>query len=59
MLVACHPSDLRAAKANGLRTAYVRRPLEHGVGTVEPAWVEGEFDLVVQDFGQLADALAP
>lgn len=58
MLVACHPSDLRAAKANGLRTAYVRRPLEHGVGTIEPAWQPGEFDLVVESFEDLASRLA-
>ena len=30
MLVACHPSDLRAARAAGLRTGYVARPLECG-----------------------------
>jgi 2-haloacid dehalogenase len=57
MLVACHPSDLRAARANGLRTAYVRRPLEHGLQTVAPAVSEGEFDLVASDFEQLADLL--
>ncbi len=37
MLVAAHPSDLRAARAAGLRTAYVRRPLEQGAVTVLPA----------------------
>jgi 2-haloacid dehalogenase len=58
MLVAAHPSDLRAARGNGLATAYVRRPLEHGPGTVLPAFSEGEFDLVADDFEQLADLLA-
>ena len=57
MLVACHPSDLRAARANGLRTAYVRRPLEYGPSTVLPAIGEGEFDIVADDFEQLADRL--
>lgn len=57
MLVACHPSDLRAARAQGLRTAYVRRPFEHGPATLEPAWVEGEFELVADDFMQLAERL--
>ena len=57
MLVACHPGDLRAARANGLRTAYVRRPLEHGLSTVLPAVAEGEFDVSAGDFEQLADLL--
>jgi 2-haloacid dehalogenase len=30
MLVAAHKDDLAAARACGLRTAYVHRPLEHG-----------------------------
>jgi 2-haloacid dehalogenase len=57
MLVACHPADLRAARASGLRTAYVSRPHEHGPGTVEPAWTPGEFELVAEDFEQLAELL--
>ncbi|HEX4517682.1 MAG TPA: haloacid dehalogenase type II, partial [Polyangiaceae bacterium] len=32
MMVAAHPGDLDAAKALGLRTAYVHRPLENGPG---------------------------
>ncbi len=58
MLVAAHPSDLRAAAACGLRTAYVQRPLEHGPGAPPPAWRPGEFDIEVGDFGELASALA-
>ena len=57
MLVACHPSDLRAARALGLRTAYVRRPFEHGESTPTPFVEAGEFDLEVDDFEQLADRL--
>jgi len=57
MLVAAHPSDLRAAAACGLRTAYVPRPLERGVGGAMEAWVEGEFDVVADDFLALADTL--
>ncbi len=57
MLVAAHPSDLRAAAACGLRTAYVARPLERGPGgTMEP-WVEGEFDLAAHDLPDLARLL--
>ena len=54
MMVAAHPSDLRAATSCGLRTAYVARPLERGEGGPMEAWSEGEFDLAVEDFGALA-----
>lgn len=50
MLVACHPGDLRAAKAAGLRTGYVARPLEQGPsGRAEP-FDPAEFDVVAADF---------
>ena len=58
MMVAAHPSDLRAAAACGLRTAYVPRPLERGVLGVMEAWQDGEFDQVALDFVALALALA-
>jgi 2-haloacid dehalogenase len=57
MMVACHPSDLRAARGNGLRTAYVKRPLECGPLTQLPAVAEGEFDIVADSFEDLADQL--
>ena len=57
MMVAAHPSDLRAAAACGLRTAYVPRPLERGPGgPMEPSSA-GEFDLVAQDFSDLSGQL--
>ncbi len=58
MMVAAHPSDLRAAAACGLRTAYVPRPLERGPGGPMELWQPGEFDLVAPDFGALAAMLA-
>ena len=57
MMVAAHPSDLRAARACGLRTAHVARPLEHGAGGAVEPWTAGEFDLEVSDFPALAEAL--
>ncbi len=57
LMVASHPSDLRAAAACGLRTAYVPRPSERGPGGVMEAWVEGEFDVVASSFETLADRL--
>jgi len=56
-LVAAHPSDLRAAAACGLRTAYVQRPLERGPGGGIEGSVDGEFDLVADSFEALADEL--
>ena len=57
MMVACHPSDLRAARAAGLRCAYVARPLEHGPATVLAQVQEGEFDVCARDFVHLAEWL--
>jgi 2-haloacid dehalogenase len=57
MMVACHPGDLRAARRNGLRTAYVQRPDECGPQTPVPAVDAGEFDIVATSFEDLADQL--
>ena len=54
LMVAAHVDDLRAARACGLRTAYVHRALEFGPDTPpRPARPEG-FDLVASDFIDLA-----
>ena len=58
MLCASHPSDLRAAKAQGMRTAYVMRPFEFGEHVPLPKVEAGEFDFVAQDFVDLARQLA-
>jgi 2-haloacid dehalogenase len=57
LMVAAHPSDLRAAARRGFKTAYVHRPLEEGAGAEKP-WPEpGVFDYSVPDFLALAEAL--
>lgn len=56
-LVAAHPSDLRAARAAGLGTAYVARPLEFGPDHPPPAVEQGEFDIMATDFVDLAAQL--
>ena len=56
MMVAAHVYDLRSARNNGLRTAYVPRPLEFGPG-VEAEPPDPAFDLVAGDFVELADRL--
>jgi 2-haloacid dehalogenase len=57
MLVAAHPNDLRAARANGLMTAYVARPREHGPDQQPERVDDGEFDFTATDFLDLADQL--
>jgi 2-haloacid dehalogenase len=58
MLVACHPSDLRAARDAGLRTAYVARPLEWGPDR-EPHDVSADgFEYIATDLLDLAEQLA-
>jgi 2-haloacid dehalogenase len=57
MLVACHPDDLRAARAAGCRTGYVERTLELGPGHPPARVDDREFDVVAGDFVELADRL--
>jgi 2-haloacid dehalogenase len=54
MMVACHPSDLRAAAACGLRTGYVARPLENGPAGAMAPCAAGEFDCHAGSFVDLA-----
>lgn len=57
MKVAAHPSDLRAAQAAGFRTAYVRPKLEDPGEDYRDTGFAGQFDLVADDFGKLAERL--
>ncbi|MBA3658394.1 MAG: haloacid dehalogenase type II [Gemmatimonadales bacterium] len=54
LMVAAHLDDLRAARAAGLMTAYVHRPLEHGPDRTLEIPAEGEFDIMAADFLDLA-----
>jgi 2-haloacid dehalogenase len=56
-LVAAHNGDLAAARACGLRTAFVPRPTEHGPGQETDLAPEQDWDVVAADFIALADAL--
>lgn len=58
MMVAAHPSDLRAARDSGLRTGFVFRPAEHGPDRTLRRPAADEFDVLAEDFGDLADRLA-
>lgn len=57
MLVAAHHSDLGAARACGLQTAYVERPLEFGADEPKDVSPRPGNDLHCRDFGDLADQL--
>ncbi len=57
MMVAAHESDLVAARAVGLATAFVPRPAEHGPTRSAPVATEADWDIVAEDLHALADAL--
>lgn len=57
MMVAAHNGDLQAAQAQGMQTAFVPRPREHGpqqTGDLAPA---GEWTVIAEDFEDLAAQL--
>jgi 2-haloacid dehalogenase len=56
MLVAAHPWDLKGARAAGLRSALVRRPLEYGPNS--PQRDDAHADHVVDDLPELAARLS-
>ncbi|MGU9957182.1 MAG: HAD family hydrolase [Arenicellales bacterium WSBS_2016_MAG_OTU3] len=49
-----HNDDLTAAAANGLKTAFVARPTEHGPNQNKDLQADGEYDFVANDFIDLA-----
>lgn len=57
MLVAAHHDDLAGARACGLRTAYIERPLEFGAGHPKDVSPEPANDLHARDLLHLADLL--
>ena len=57
MMVAAHLGDLRAAKALGLPTAFVPRPLEFGPDRKGDTAPDASVDLFVKDFNELATEL--
>jgi 2-haloacid dehalogenase len=57
MMVAAHLGDLRAAKAVGLKTAFVTRPLEFGPAGKPDLKPDASVDLSATDFNDLASQL--
>ena len=58
VMVAAHNGDLHAARAAGLKTAFVPRPGEHGPGQTTDLAPEGDWDYVAADFPALARQLS-
>ena len=57
MMVAAHKSDLRAAQAAGLRTAFVERPLEKGMDGGADRLPDPDSDVEAEGFIELAAML--
>jgi 2-haloacid dehalogenase len=55
MMVAAHPFDLKGARAAGLRTAFIDRPVEYGPDS--PRREDPEADISVKDLDELAARL--
>lgn len=58
MMVAAHEHDLQSARRHGLRTAYVHRPLEHGPGKASELPPKDRYEIVANDFLDLAGQLS-
>ena len=56
-MVAAHNDDLHAARACGLRTAFVARPREHGPDQTSDLAPDADWDVVADDFESLAAQL--
>ena len=57
MMVAAHKADLRAAAQQGLKTAFVKRPHEHGRNNNPDLASETDFTINAESFLDLADQL--
>jgi 2-haloacid dehalogenase len=58
MMVAAHNGDLAAARDNDLKTAFVPRPSEHGPGQTSDLEADSDWDVIADDFIDLAEKLA-
>jgi 2-haloacid dehalogenase len=58
LMVAAHNNDLKAAKAQGLRTAFVARPKEHGPAQTTDLQADAScVDIPAKDLNELAAKL--
>ena len=57
MMVAAHNGDLEYAAKTGMRTAFVSRPTEYGPNQTIDFEAQGDWDVVAEDFADLATKL--
>ena len=57
MMCAAHNDDLEAAASHGMATAYINRPYEYGPDQKADFEATGEWDIVTDHIGGIADAL--
>ena len=57
MMVAAHKRDLKGARAIGMKTAFIPRPMEYGTQRKENTAGESWLDLYAADFDELAEKL--
>ena len=57
MMCAAHNDDLEAAASHGMRTAYINRPYEYGPDQKADFEATGDWDIVTDHIGGIADAL--
>ena len=57
MMVAAHPGDLIASSAIGFKTGFVPRPEEYGPHRNRDLEHDTSFDVVANDFNDLASQL--
>lgn len=55
MMVAAHNGDLHAARATGLKTGFIPRPMEYGPTQTADLEPDGNWDIIARDFNDLAD----
>ncbi len=58
LMVACHKFDLRGAKQQGFRTAFISRPFELGSEARADTHFDSGFDLNFTSFSELADHIS-
>ncbi len=57
MMVAAHNYDLKNARSHGMRTGFVLRPTEYGPAQDKDLKAEEQWDIIANDFGELATTL--
>lgn len=57
MMCAAHNDDLEAAASNGMPTAYIDRPTEYGPDQIKDFGATGDWDIITDHVGGIADAL--